>query len=421
MDAINSRFSGLEIDDSFPAISPSPAPDPTPAPEMSTEAARAAAQAERAVIRDTIGVSLDDRKQFFDTGTTLTDSGLARVTADRREYEALPSVADGGLEEAIAPIKAEDREDVIGPLPGGVDEHGLLAGTEIEPHAYKQLVRIAPSVRNPQNLNEWLHFLPPDARLRRTRKNEGGAGRSTFAVLSASYQAGVSAVSVSKWLEAVAPKTAKVSLDYERESTQWTLALEWAPDFTVQEQGVGRVMRVKYCVRGADNGSRGIDIAWQVVRVRCVNATTIQDEKLVAKHRHTKRTLSQIVQASIVHSESAMRSFSDAWQGSTERAILDAFDARPLDAEECFKRLISHEFVTVPEGTDRETFLSHLMDAYRAENIFGAAGINAAITRAAHEGYSWQDRQALEDQAGSLLYQKVYVLDPMSAAQERSW
>lgn len=112
----------------------------------------------------------------------------------------------------------------------------------------------------------------------------------------------------------------------------------------------------------------------------------------------------------------AMSEFADHWRAAhVTRVFNDSYTAD--DARAAFEKLVEGGFVNVK--TDDAAVVDKLVTAWRVEPGNTYQAINRAITRAAHAD-TWKvdaDTEALEEQAGQLLYNRVMVCNALDWAQ----
>lgn len=388
--------------------------------EVRVSAAEMAAK-EQSLARAVMGLAMDEKRQLYANGSRLLDSGEARAKALRAEFEAMMPF-DRALDAAIAGVEAEKRRDVEVPIKDlYLDRDGLLRcegdnrmGIVLTDVALSSLGSFAPSGAPRDNLNAWSRDSDKIVKIRTRNpiRNVTGTNlRTAYAVVSPTYGA-YDLDAVCKTLRGSMPKDARGVVYYDGQ--RWRVEAALAPTMDGGEIGVGRVFRVRTAVNGSDDRRSGIIGTQAAERIRCINCTTIVDENYVFRARHVG-DIGSIFEQSIGASTQAMAEFSELWREANTRAIVDQAGGT-ITVEETFKRLIAHGYVdAIPGGaTGARLTLEGLMSAYEKEPLGGAAGVNAAITRYAHEqseswGSAWT-MNAIEQDAGKLLFERVYSL-----------
>lgn len=443
-----SRFANLNLNFDAPVSAPiAPAapvvarPATRPAPvapaalavpgQTIVAAAKAMADREQQVARDVLGLSVTESKQLYANGTMLAASGVAAALAFHQEYEAR-AMAKDALQSLKAKIESEQRrDDIVEVKDLRIDDRGVLVGGKanlaISENAFSQLINgyrgtageHLPTVLR-GNFNLWAGKSDKTVRLR-TRNPQPDGTRTAFAAVSRKYEV-FDIHQVAAELIKLIPADARATWMYEGTRAQIDICL--APTHKVNELGVGRVHRVHLLVGTGDDGKTAAEVEFAIERARCINFTRIRDERVMFHQRHMGKKFVAMFRTALSKANVALEIFGEMWRDANKSAMVDKHDGSPLSAEETFRRLIAHEYVHVPHVSNADT-LARLLDAYGKEPGPGAAHINMAITRMAHESAKdWQSPwvvQDLERQAGDLLFQKVYVLPRMTEEQKASF
>lgn len=391
--------------------------------------AKASAEKAQALVKDALGIDLDPSDQYFVTGTKMLAMGEDRLRELRAEYDALPTVVEA-CAEIVERIAAENRVDHTYRLADlTIDRDGLLVH---DPSGQKFVVSAAAMAglenRAPRsiesrlraNFNLWRNKPARNPvvkiRSRNPLTDEAYAVRHAFGAVTESYSI-FDFDQIAAEIAKLMPEDAHATVRYE--GVRGEIDVSLAPTLEVEEMGVGQVHRVHAIFRTADDGTQSIRALFAAERVRCINCTTLWDEDLMFSRMHVGEGLAEMVKETIAKASVALEKFSVLWKAANVRSMVDKVTGDVLSVNDCFKRLIAHGYVKTGEVKQPE-LLAMLQRAYDAEPLGGAAGINAAITRLAHEP-TWQSpwtMQALEDQAGKLLFAEVYALPELTEEQE---
>ena len=415
----NSRFNNLSL--AAPAV---------PEPQLQLRAgvdvnplAKEIADSEQAAVRSIMGMTIDEQAQWFRNGTKMLACGEATAMGLRQQFDDLPLMRDS-LDTFIGLIKAEERKDYIAPLSGvRITDEGLITGINGSllptPQGQQTLASFGPKTmdsRLRQNVNLWASESPKTVKFRTRNPQEDGK-RFHFATVSQKYSVFDADQVAQDLIDGGLPLDARGETKYD--GHRWSFTSELAPTFKVEELGVGRVFRVLVKISGADDRSQGLRAEFQAKRIKCINCTTMTDKRLVFKRKHMGEIRGLFAQ-SMGAVETAMQEFSNLWAEANTEALVDKATGDGLSAEETFKRLIAHGYVSVPH-VKKADLLSKLMGAFEEEPGSSSASIHNAITRLAHEGASgWASpwyMDDLEEQAGKLLFQRVLTLPGMTDQQ----
>jgi hypothetical protein len=425
--ATDDRFANLELD--LPGSKPAIAPVEIPGVTI-RERARAQANAETQLARARLGLKLDDKQLYFASGTKMLASGEAVAREYRRSWEQRPLVGEG-MDALYQRVQSERRKDLVVPAHELLlDNQGRLTrgnGGALVPtgHAFRQLANGAPAELDAglkANLNLWMPGVDPKRKvcLRTRNPNAETKTRELFAAVSPKYAA-FDSDTLAQACKRLLPADARVTVEYDGARTQ--LDVSYANPYEVADEiAVGRLHRVGLRIDTADDGSRGFRIRLYAERIACINCTILADGRLTFSRRHIGNVdaFAKLVQEALSSTGNAIRDFGRLWGEANERAIHDAYDGTQLSASECFKRLITAEYVKVPHVKPGELHTA-LMTAWEQEPGDTAAAVNRAITRLAHEASgSWKSQwyqDDLETAAGELLYNQVYSLAPITDEQ----
>ena len=428
------RFSNLELNDSTPDAAQSA--ERIVGKTIVATAANKAAR-ERALVEDATGLKLSGTvdggfagtgsELWFDEGTTMMKEGVQVALDSRTEWDNLPTAKAASLDHA-ATVAAEKRQTTtreanslrlggsgkLGSLPASPDAPAVLFG-EPENHAWRQLTTLAGALdrtpRNKQNVNSWIAEVPSETLRKMRTRSLGGDAPTVFAVLSDRY-AEVDGDVLLREMSRRLPGETRARVDYDAESTSLSADLTLHNPYEFEDDiTVGRLHRAGVRLVTADNGTSRVRMRAYVERIRCINCTLLPQEWATIDRVHVGDPLAIIEQVRdlMVKVGNAMGEFADVWRAAhVTRVFADASD--PAEVRAGFSNLIKGGFVDVPEKHD--VTLDRLVRCYLEEPGHTYQAINRAITRAAH-AFTWRDSEALEQQAGELLYQRVSVVNQL--------
>ncbi len=437
--ARNNRFAGLTLSNvpALPGLAPQvqapavEAPAPVvvapPAPIVGKTiltGAKAVAEREQALAAKVMGSPLAG-KQLFATGTKMMDAGEEKAIQYRKEWEALPTVAEA-CDSLIATIKAEDRLDYskVNLNTLHVDRFGVVQGINggvlLNENAWGQIVSNYSDPKVPtrlrSNLNLWLGSSDKSVTFR-TRNPKDGL-REGFAVVSNRYQA-FDLDTIARVVSDVMPQDAHAEVTYDAPNALGAIEVSLSPTYNVEagELGVGRLHRVIISISSGDAASTGAKgtAKIKISRIACINCTLVADERFMFERKHSAKGFGDLFREALSKSGEALEVFAGLWREANVTAMLDKASGDPLTTRETFERLVAHGYVHVA-NVEKRDLVDRLMRAWEAEPGKGAAHINMAITRMAHEGNKWGSVWAMDDletQAGVLLFQRVHALAPI--------
>lgn len=431
------RFAGLELDDVIPAKRPSapiaspfrvPMPvKPLPAVEVGQVDVRRAdiARAERELANTLTGGNMSGQAgegpgaTFYDEGTIVMnpEAGLQ----SRRAWEQRPTAREAAtaLESAIA---AERRRDYAGvPLAQvRLDEKGHLTrangGLRPTEWSWSQLRGYAPKGALANNLNSWLGQSERSLLLRTRNPDQATGTRELFAALSSKYAVLDGHTVLSRAASAM-PDMVRGDVKYDSVTTQLNAELTMHNPYTFDDEvAVGRVHRVGFRFRTADNGLERYRARCFVERVRCVNYTIVPFNWASVDRKHVgdaTALASQLLEMARRAGEVAT-AFAGHWsEAARVRAFADVEGEE--GARRAFGLLVSRGLIDV-QGASGETIIDRLVEAWAYEPGTSHQAVNRAITRAAQSpGWTMDQAETLEEQAGEMLFQRVWTQVPTLA------
>jgi hypothetical protein len=296
-------------------------------------------------------------------------------------------------------------------------------GAEMTPHAFRQMLTRAgapgyaagylgspevPSALRAPHVQHWLDCATDegDAIKAVALSKLVGASRHIYGMVSEKY--GIFDMDkVCALAMTLVPSASKASYKYDPLTTRWSIDLTIGAEF---EPVVGDIHRVNLRISGHDAGGGSIQVKLFAERVRCLNFSQIQlSSKIKGKIRHMGDNIATRVRGLLSVQGEALHDFNDAWKEANETAIISDVQAGNGDARDVFRALITKGYVDAPDGT--EVAVENFFNAYLAEPGQTRADYVNAITRAAHTA-PWSSpwaSEALEEQAGQLLYNRVVL------------
>ncbi len=206
---------------------------------------------------------------------------------------------------------------------------------------------------------------------------------------------------------AACPTTARGSLKYDATTTRWSMDITVGAEF---EPVVGDIHRVVLRVSGHDAGGGAISVRLFAERVRCLNFSKVKlSSKVKGRIRHTGNSVGAQVRGLLSVQGEALKDFADAWKDANQEGLIKDTDNAGGDARAVFRALIEAGHVDAPEGED--IAVERFFQAWLKEPGQLRADYVNAITRAAHES-PWSSpwvTEALEEQAGEILYNRLYL------------
>jgi hypothetical protein len=388
------------------------------APVMGTDACRDLITEEARVLAEA-GIVAEDKQLFFAPGTALMDVGHDALAGYDAAFRALPPPATA-VGDFHAQIAAEARQDLTVDLAAArINASGLLTTGEgavtVGRTAWRQLTEVA----GQPNVNAGLS--QRQRAPRRVRTRAGGYNREAFGIVSADPVRGyavfdgpqVADLMLAGLKDAGMLSGAKMTLDYDRESTRYDIrAVVQAPVDVPAFSGVGRVHQLFARVTGGDDGQSSVKGGIGALRIRCLNATLVEAKGVEWSQRHVGQdataNIRQLVAGMVGQFQAAADSLIEVWSRAAAHHYLDT-DGTPLSVHEAITRLVANKHIGTG-GLEADQAIDNYMAAWRAEDSpTSAAGILMAVQRAAHESTwttSWA-RADLEEQASGLLYQTV--------------
>lgn len=432
MNTETSRFGLLELDDSpiktVAVAAPVDVPivstfeDPTISQEGKARALQTHAIAARA------GHILDEEDQFFATGTILAESGKQEYRSKAKLHEDMPFAKEcaDAFNERFAQEKREDLAltmDSLSLTPNG-DILTSAVAYPVSRWALGQTLTRAKAPSGTLNViaptDPKVQSLPGDVastvfnsfmegstgkRGKRTvnlrTRLRGDGTREIFAAVSPRYQRFDADQAIKSFLTNMHP-TAKGAVSYD--GKKWKLAASIMSDV---EPVVGEVFQANVFITGADDGSAPVTVGTEMIRVRCINLTTLHSE-VADSVRHSAKEIAERITKLCANAHDRVKEFSELWAQACQENI--ASQAQELGIDKVFKVLVAKKLVQVP-GCDSSDMVDRLMSAWSSEPGYTRASVLNAVTRAAHEN-AWSSpwaSQALSEQAGQLLYQQVVI------------
>ena len=201
---------------------------------------------------------------------------------------------------------------------------------------------------------------------------------------------------------------------------KWKVMIHIHNPITTDAYAVGDVLNGWICLRGQDDGTSALSIEVGFVRTRCVNNTVIYAKSVGNKFRHSKAGIAKLA-GEVKKALAMMDSIQTIWEEAAIAPIIDA--VYQGDVKYVFTRLVEEGHFKLP-GYRSEELVERLMKGWAMEPgaKYTRAAISNAMTWASHtqSWKSYEDIEAIEQQAGHLLRQEVRVLTPEQVAQNEA-
>lgn len=371
-------------------------------------------------------VGSEDGQTFFSWGTELDHSGKQQFRNKAKLKDSKPFVSEI-VDVFKQLIEKENRTDLVVNT-GSVNYNGAqsinidgkFAGMPVSRWALGQLLNRAKAPAGTLNV---LSPSDPDTKL---------LPLSLAQQVFANYMEGKSQVKLrhrefprNEVFAALSPKSpnfdgnvaveafAKFAMstakgDFQYDGRKWKIS---ASVGTHIEPTVGEIFEAYVWISGCDDGSGAIKIGADVVRVRCVNLTTLTSSEVKSiRHTGKQENLEARINEALQKAFSKIEKFSDMWKNAEITDIAD--NMAEHGAEKTFLALAKKRLVYIP-GVSAEEMAERLFTAWSAEPGYSKKDVLNAITRAAHSN-SWDNpwaTQSLAEQAGQMLYNRVYVTE----------
>lgn len=381
---------------------------------------------EKSLAKEVLGIAISEG--FFANGQPLSPEAEHKEREIRKEFDELPSFEESA-EALIETIQNEQRLDiVIQANKIRVDDNGILRGFPGETgiiaseHAWSQLAKFAPEgvpTGLGNNVNMWAKSSKRALNFR--TRNPEGSYRQAFAVVTPNYQS-FDLNKIASELVKHLPEDAKGETFYDGQGGEIIATL--APTYGDAEVGVGRISRLKLICTSDDIGTEKVRFSYAVEHLICGNGTRITDKKFIFERKHRGNNFDELIAEAFEAAGEALQAFSTLWKEASEKRILDKTTKSELAPLEIFRRLTSHGHVKLP-WVKAPDMTQILMTAWEKEPGETAAHINQAISRAAWENAQewrspWHTRD-MEEQAGQVLFGKLYSLPALTAEQEEAF
>jgi hypothetical protein len=367
-------------------------------------------------------------------GTALYESGVEKLTSDRKKMARLPNAADA-VPAIQAALASEDRRDFrvqehdlrldaktakvvrksdLGKKPGlGYSEEAFaqfcaripeLSSDAPRGHA-KNLLYLAQDLRA-EHVNRMMQRSEVESTsaecLIRTKVTTNGQ-RVIRAVLSHKY-ADVSDVHVAEALAAALAGDARTAkLDYRPGDEHSQFEVVYPSEIPIPLFRVGDVHKAVILVENSETGQGSIRVRPGVVRARCANLTLSHGFGVEVSFRHLGNAdrVKASLRAAIGQAAAQMEPLIQTIVTST---TVEAPKKSPGDLFAAIAKRFDTTQATAT--TWKETYESKYLPQYGA-NLWS---VTSAITDAAQGAGSWWEQQAQEEVAGALLAKQWAVL-----------
>jgi hypothetical protein len=411
---------------------------------------------------------------IYAVGTMVVEAGVDNFRQSRKEFEALPHVGEA-CDTLIERVTAEQRRDVTVHVPGltyGKDGKLIVSGLGALPmsdRAFEGLCFFSTPgggnyLRNcgtvgeyeaegmalrAANLNHWMpralrvdkratkkalkkweaeNFArfqkgeaplprpasmtikaPTEVKLRLRQLMGSNGGEEIFGCVGPRY----SAFDVDKIAEVIKATLAdlggRCTVVYNGFKASWDILFH--SNIDAEQCVAGEFFKAGIRISTADDGSSSIKVKTLMFRNLCLNLIVIDvDEKLTTRRRHVGKNMEDTIVQGVEDAKRRVGYFAKKWSEASVENILDRYGLS--SPEVVFERMIANKVVHVAGYTDEE-MTQRLITAYYTEPGWGKTSYINAVTKAAHM-HSWRsmdDSATLEEQAGALLFQPVWVLD----------
>lgn len=204
--------------------------------------------------------------------------------------------------------------------------------------------------------------------------------------------------------------------EFQYDGFRWRFTVRF---MKTQEPTVGDFFETQLSIVGADDGSHPIQVKVEVIRVRCLNLTTLTSEQ-VESVRHNVSDLVGRLKTKVAEMFKKIDAFPKLWNEAATRDVCEK--AAELGIDKIFDILVHKKLVHVP-GVSDEEMVSRLMQAWHLEPGYHVSDISNAISRAANSN-PWENPWTvnnLADQAGQVLYVNRLVTKQDIADAEDRW
>lgn len=351
--------------------------------------------------------------------STVCDSAVERIQREQRADVALPLSAlrmrPTGEMERFAGVGAGDRWNVTETgFRGLLGGFGAASGTSY-------LLTCPPHLRA-ANVNYWAEAAGERGWTLRTRASldERQLGqREIFAGVSAGY-ASFDADRLATVARQLVPVGARGELLYDGE--RFRLGASWFSDIAPADAVCGEVFRLYMFLSTRDDGRGSIRVLWGVERNLCLNLIILGRAEETLRVRHTAGSdgIEAAVRKAIGSAAAKVAPFAAAWSLARRTDLLEQVAGSKWSAADLFRGMLAEDHVRAPAGVTDEEMVQRLVAAWQREPGYSVADVANAVSRAAHEE-SWSSpwaSQELEEQAGELLYARVYWTDVVEAGQQ---
>lgn len=386
------------------------------------------------------------KRTLYPLGTDVLQIGIDNYKKSRKEYEELPDVEEA-VANIVSVIQKEDRQDAefqlnrtrmigTGAVLSVEDDEGYI---RLMPTSWS-LKQIIERSRPQEKLSEAVTkaatyasdpFCPSHFRKDITNYYLSGAvdakksaikatyrtrlieenddyDRELFAVVSNRYNTHCDTDNLARMVGRRVEESgipARVEALYDRR--RFTMSVLYHSD--VETPVVGELFKAGVIIDSADDGSRGISITPMVMRNLCLNFIILDKATQTVSLTHLRSNLYDRVSVAINLAMQKVAEFGERWAAASKEKIIDSIyhDAEP---QRVFEQLVKQGLVKIP-GTNKNELVLKLVQAWEKEPGYQKTNIVNALTRAAHEsswGSPWIGAE-LEEQAGRLLYNKLFV------------
>jgi hypothetical protein len=372
----------------------------------------------------------------FELGTPVNNWGVDNARKSRKNWEELPLAQDDCVS-YIDIINSEDRQDISYELNkfrmnevGAIDGPTMYVPTEFALSSLVQKTRVVSNLRGAQAVvkaasyvsdpysplelrqeivNYYLSTSKKSAWLR-SRVHKRSVGRELFGVFSDRYDR---SWSVNNILELVRQKLELSDNPARSETTydghKFRMSIVYHTAIEPENYVAGEFFQAGVDISLADDGSQSIRLSPFVLRNLCLNLIILDRASQTIELTHLKKDLGKAINEGIDAALHKVEGFAEKWSLAGKESILDGIYDN-LDPVKVITKLVKAGYGKIP-GLNKDEAAQKIYGAWKKEPGYTKAAMVNAISRAAHEN-NWTSpwiTQSLEESAGELLYNKVYL------------
>lgn len=372
---------------------------------------------------------------IYELGTPVNNWGVDNARKSRNEWQNLPLVEDA-CNNIIEIINKEDRHDISYELNKfSMNEQGLIVGpgtyspTMFALGSLIQRTRVttpeksdaankaasfvsdfcSPKALRREVVNYYLSTSKKSAWLR-SRVHTNSVGRVLFGVFTDKYDRNWS---VNNVLELIKKKVETSEYPARAETLydghKFRISMIYHSFVEPESYVAGEIFQAGVDITLADDGSQSIRISPFVLRNLCLNLIILDKNSQTIELSHLRKDLGKALSDGIETALHKIEGFAEKWSQSQKDSILDDV-YNNVDPIKVITQLVKAGYGKVP-GESKETAIQRIHAAWEKEPGYTKMAMVNALSRAAHEN-RWSSpwaSQTLEQSAGELLYNKLYL------------